>query len=229
MIEQPGYKKETKDIQFTKDFPKEMKLGQIYVVKESSPYSVEMMKALDEVTVTATKVKMVVRGDTLVYDASAFRLSEGSMLDALVGQLPGVELKDNGQIMVNGKFVKSLLLDGKDFFKGDPNVALKNLPAYIVKNIKVYDYIDDALKASGERQKKGDNLVLDVRLKKQYQKGLIANVEGGTAHPGGIRHVPLHLSMPRMAVSRSMVGSITSTTTRVVPECIPIIGRARRR
>lgn len=95
IIEQPGYKTEKRDIEFTKDFPQQLKLGQIHVIKQSSPYSVEMMKTLNEVTVTATKVKMVIRGDTLVYDASAFRLSDGSMLDALVGQLPGVELKDN--------------------------------------------------------------------------------------------------------------------------------------
>ena len=72
---------------------------------------------LDEVTVTATKIKMVMHGDTLVYNASAFKLSQGSMLDALIRQLPGATLQD-GLIKVNGRTVSSLLIDGRDFFKG---------------------------------------------------------------------------------------------------------------
>ena len=58
---------------------------------------------LDEVVVKATKIKMVWKGDTLVYNADAFNVPEGSMLDGLIKQLPGVELKDNGEIFVNGK------------------------------------------------------------------------------------------------------------------------------
>lgn len=74
-------------------------------------------KKLGEVVVTATKVKFYNKGDTLVFNADAFELAEGSMLDALVSQLPGVELKENGQIYVNGRFVENLLLNGKDFFQ----------------------------------------------------------------------------------------------------------------
>lgn len=90
-------------------------------------------KQLGEAVVTATKIKMVMKGDTIVYNADAFQLSKGSMLDALIEQLPGAELKDNGVITVNGKQVSSLLVNGKDFFRGDPKVALENLPAYMVK------------------------------------------------------------------------------------------------
>lgn len=61
----------------------------------------------------ASKVKFYNRGDTLVYNADAFNLAEGSMLDALIQQLPDVELKDNGNIYVNGKYVEELLLNGK--------------------------------------------------------------------------------------------------------------------
>lgn len=68
---------------------------------------------LDEVVVKATKVKFYLNGDTIVYNADAFQLSEGSMLDNLVRQLPGVELKGE-KIFVNGRFVESLLLNGKD-------------------------------------------------------------------------------------------------------------------
>ena len=81
---------------------------------------------LNEVTVTATKVKFYHKGDTLVYNADAFQLSEGSMLDALIRQLPGSELKSDGRIYVKGRFVESLLLNGKDFFKGNNTVLFQN-------------------------------------------------------------------------------------------------------
>ena len=77
---------------------------------------------------------IVNRGDTIIYNASAFKLASGSMLDALIAQLPGVTLDDNGNITVNGQHVNTLLLNGKDFFRGDTHLALKNLPSYVVKN-----------------------------------------------------------------------------------------------
>lgn len=141
----------------------------------------EQVYQLKETSVVASQIKMVMKGDTVVYNASAFQLAEGSMLDALISQLPGVELKDDGQIFVNGKFVKNLLLNGKDFFKGDPKFALENLPAYMVDKVKVYDKtgrLSDFMKRDmGDKE-----YVMDVRLKKQYSIGWIANAEvgGGT-------------------------------------------------
>ena len=85
---------------------------------------------LGEVTVKATRVQMVWKGDTLVYNADAFNVPEGSMLDGLIKQLPGVELKDNGEIFVNGKKIDNLTLNGKDFFKGKNKVMLENLPYF---------------------------------------------------------------------------------------------------
>ena len=90
---------------------------------------------LGTATVKASLVKMVVDHDTIVYNAGAFQLAEGSMLDGLIKQLPGAEIRDN-RIYVNGEFVQSLLVNGKDFFKGDPAIALENLPAYMVNKIK---------------------------------------------------------------------------------------------
>lgn len=136
---------------------------------------------LNEVTVTATKIKMVMKGDTVVYNADAFQLAQGSMLDALVKQLPGVELKSDGRIYQNGKFVEALLVNGKDFFAGDPKVALDNLPAYMVKNVKIYD----KQKGNGVvHDFMNQHLVMDVNLKKQYNIGWIANADlaGGTKH-----------------------------------------------
>ena len=97
----------------------------------------EMEGTLGEVVVTASKIKMVMRGDTVVYNADAFELANGSMLDALVRQLPGVELK-GGRIYVNGEFVDNLLVNGRNFFRGNPKIALDNLPAYMVDKVNVY-------------------------------------------------------------------------------------------
>ena len=131
---------------------------------------------LDEFVIKATKIKMVVRGDTVVYNADAFQMSNGSMLDALIEQLPGVELKDNGVIMYNGKRIASLLVNGKDFFKGDPRVALDNLPSYMVNEVKVYERETDFEKLTGQQLDERP-LDMDVRLKKEYSIGWIANAE----------------------------------------------------
>ena len=93
-------------------------------------------KELDELTVTATKIKFYNRGDTIVYNADAFELAEGSMLDALIAQLPGVELKEGGQILVNGEQVESLLLNGREFFDKNNELMLENISAYTVKNVE---------------------------------------------------------------------------------------------
>lgn len=135
-------------------------------------------KMLSELTVTATKVKFYNKGDTIVYNADAFVLAEGSMLDALIAQLPGAELKPNGQIFVNGRFVENLLLNGKDFFKGNNSVMLENLGAYTVKNIAVYDGQDEMDRIMGKEYGK-KKLTMDVRLKKEYMNGFILNGEAG--------------------------------------------------
>jgi len=136
-------------------------------------------RQLDEVTVSATKVKFYFDKDTVVYNADAFQLAEGSMLDALIKQLPGVELRDGGQIYVNGKLVQSLLLNGASFFKKDSKVMLDNLPSYMVTNVKVYKKASDLAKYLGHVKEEDKELVMDVRLKKKYSIGWIANGEVG--------------------------------------------------
>ena len=136
---------------------------------------------LQEVTVTATKVKMYYRGDTIVYDATAFKLPDGSMLDDLIHQMPGVTIDEYGQIVVNGRKIDELQLGSRSFMRGNSKVLMENLPYYTVKDIKVYDQDTDlnrALNAQVERKK----FVMDVNLKPEHQIGYIANVEaaGGT-------------------------------------------------
>ncbi|MCF0192449.1 MAG: hypothetical protein HUK05_03335 [Prevotella sp.] len=150
----------------------ERDLGVFYLTKATS-------KQLDEVTVTATKVKFYHRGDTIVYNADAFQLAEGSMLDALIEQLPGVQLKEGGEIYVNGKKVESLLLNGKDFFRGNNQLMLDNLGAYTVKNIEVYKKQTERAKFLDLTDEGNKELTMDVKLKKEYIGGWTGNVEAG--------------------------------------------------
>lgn len=135
-------------------------------------------RQLNGVTITATKIKFYHKGDTLVYNADAFNLAEGSMLDALVEQLPGVELKRDGRIFLNGKQVESVLLNGKDFFRGDHSLLLDNLPAYTVKMVKFYDQRSERSEAL-QVDLNDSRFVMDVNLKREYQVGWLANAEAG--------------------------------------------------
>ena len=132
---------------------------------------------LKEVVVKATRVKMFYRGDTIVYDATAFKLPDGSMLDALIRQMPGVTLNEAGEIFVNGRKVDELLLGSRSFMRGNKKVLMENLPYYTVQNIKVYDKQSDKSKALGY-DVDPKQFVMDVNLKQEYQRGYIANVEG---------------------------------------------------
>lgn len=143
----------------------------------------EMEIGLGEAVVTATKIKMVMKGDTVIYNADAFQLSQGSMLDDLMKMLPGMEVRPNGEIFMNGEKVQSLLVNGQDFFKGDPKMALDNLPAYMVDKVKAYGRLGDKLVALGvtpeEIQRRKLPLVVDVSLKKEYSVGLTGNATAG--------------------------------------------------
>ena len=145
-------------------------VGRIEMKRES--------QMLNEVTVTGTRIKMVMRGDTVVYNANAFNLAEGSMLDALIRQLPGAELNKDGEIKVNGRKIDNLLVDGRDFFEGDPKAALENLPAYTVNKIKVFDRKGKLTELTG-RDMNDKSFVMDVRLKKQYTVSTFGNIEAG--------------------------------------------------
>lgn len=152
-----------------------------------------MDRELDEVTITATKIKFYMRKDTIVFNADALQLADGSMLDALIGQLPGTELKDDGRILVNGQQVESLLLNGEDFFKGNNRMMLDNLPSYMVSNVQVYEKQGDIGKLMGK--KVGDEqYVMDVKLKKQYYR-LDCQCRGGLQYGEALSGTALRLAL----------------------------------
>ena len=152
----------------------QMDLPCIYMKRRSRAFE----KTLEQLEVVATKIKVVHRGDTVIFNADAFNVADGSMLDGLIKQLPGVELKENGEIFVNGKKIDYMLLNGKDFFKGNNRVMLDNLPYYMVQNVKVYHRDTERTVYAGLENEKKD-YVMDVYMKRQYQQGYIANIEAG--------------------------------------------------
>ena len=142
-------------------------------------YLAPQASTMKEVTITASKVKFYYKGDTIIYNADAFILAEGSMLDALIKQLPGVEMKSDGRIYHEGKFVDDLLLNGKEFFSHDRKLMLENLPAYTVKDIAIYDKQTAENEWLGIKDERSQRHVIDVRLKKEFMVGWLVNVEAG--------------------------------------------------
>ena len=140
------------------------------------------MRNLKEATVTASKVMMVMRGDTVVFNASAFMLSEGTMLDGLIAKIPNMKIDRDGRISVNGQFVSTLLVNGRDFYNGNAQVALRNLPSYTVKELAVYRKLTKDMELRGDTAMHKRPLVMDVRLKREYMKSWVSNYEvaGGT-------------------------------------------------
>ena len=138
---------------------------------------------LDEVHVEGTKVKLQYRGDTIMYNAAAFNLPEGSMLDALVRQLPGAELRRNGDVYVNGQRVDYLTLNGKDFLDDDQTLMLHDLPAYMVSELKAYHRPSRRSRHVGHDVERKD-YVMEVRLRREYNEGFAGNAEAGvgTSH-----------------------------------------------
>lgn len=133
---------------------------------------------LGEVTVKATKVQFFYKGDTIVYNADAFNLPEGSMLDALIKQMPGAELKENGEILINGRKIDYLTLNGKKMFNGKGQVLLQNLPHYSVKDLRVFEKDQENLIGSN-RESVVKDYVMDVSLKREYDQSNFGHVELG--------------------------------------------------
>ena len=114
-----GYQTRVLPLDLTKEKKKDVDMG--YITLETDAVM------LKEAQVTANAAKVQVSGDSLVYNASAYRIPAGSALEELVKRLPGAEVDDDGNVKINGKSVNKILVDGKEFFLNDTKVAMKNL------------------------------------------------------------------------------------------------------
>ena len=127
-------------------------------------------------TVTAHLAKVQSKGDTLIFNADAYRVPEGSVVEELVKRMPGAEIDDNGNITINGKQVSKIKVDGRDF--GDSKTALKNLPTSIIEKVRAYDEKSDLARITGIDDG-NEQTVLDFGLRAGMNRGMMANVDLG--------------------------------------------------
>lgn len=135
-------------------------------------------KLLDDVVVSAKATEVIVRGDTIEYNAESFKAPEGSALEELIKRLPGAEINESGQITINGKTISGIMVDGKRFFESDPKVAVKNLPAELIEKVQVLDRQSDAARMTGFADGE-EETILNLTIKPGRKQGLF-----GTAYLG---------------------------------------------
>lgn len=131
---------------------------------------------MQEAVVTGQMPEMTVVEDTTVYNAAAFSLPAGSMVEDLLKKLPGIVIDENGKITHNGKEVRQILVDGKEFFNNNQELILKNLPADIVEKVKAYDRQSDLARITGIDDGE-ERTVLDLEVKKDKRRGWFGNVD----------------------------------------------------
>lgn len=131
---------------------------------------------LEGAVVVAEAPEVTAVADTLVYSSSAYRVPEGSALEELVKKLPGAEVDENGKITINGKEIKKIMIDGKEFFADDPNIAMKNLPVNIIDRVRAYDKQSDMARVTGIDDGE-EETVLDLSVKPGMNQGWLGNVD----------------------------------------------------
>lgn len=169
-FEYMGYKSK----KFTYDIKKGANVyGELYVSEDNN--------MLDAVVVSGVANQIVVKRDTVEYNASSFKINDTDMLEELIKKLPGVEVSEDGSITANGKTISKVMIDGKTFFLDDPTLATKNIPAKIVEKVRVVERKSDQAQFTGIDD--GDEeTVLDLGIKAGMMRGWFGNVGAG----GGI-------------------------------------------
>ena len=119
---------------------------------------------LDSLVVSVEHVPFINRGDTLSYNVLAFPTAPNAMVEDLLRRLPGIEVEDDGSIKAQGEQVENVLVDGKEFFGKDPNIATRNLPADAVKQVDVYDKQSDMAEFTGIPDG-DDERTIDLKLR----------------------------------------------------------------
>ena len=167
---------------------------------------------LQEAVVTANVPKMVIKDDTVVYNADAFRVPEGSVIEALVEALPGAKIDDNGGITINGKTVKKFKMDGRDFMTGNNDAVMKNLPSYVIDKVKAYDEKSDLSRMTGVDDG-NDDFVLEFTTKRSARNGVQANPDIGYGTDGryGLR---LTAMKPFGAMRYTFMGNANNVNDR---------------
>lgn len=133
---------------------------------------------LSEAVVVAEAPQVTVSGDTLGYNVAAYRTPEGAMLEDLIKKIPGAEVDDDGNVKINGKEIKKVMIDGKEFFGGDVKTALQNLPVEMIEKVTAYDKQSDNARITGIDDG-NEETVLDLKVKEEMNRGWFGNIDGG--------------------------------------------------
>lgn len=157
-----GYKTLNKNLTIPSD-KKELDINKLNLFQSDN--------SLTEVIVKGLPPPVVMNGDTLEFNAAAFSLDENAVIEDLLHKLPGITLWGDGTITVNGRKVKSVLVNGKSFFGNSAEVALQNIPKNSVNKIQVYKKSDT--------QERDSTLEMNVTLKKNAKKGYFGKLSSG--------------------------------------------------
>ncbi|MCL1974396.1 MAG: outer membrane beta-barrel protein, partial [Bacteroidetes bacterium] len=168
-IDMMGYTSQTFEVSFSAG-SQVVDLGKV-LMKED-------VNMLDAAVVTARGNPIVVKKDTITYNASAFKTSDNDMLEDLLKKLPGVEVDSDGKITINGKEITKVMIDGKTFFTDDPSIATKNLPANIVDRVNVVNRRSDQARFTGIDDG-NEETVLDLSIRPGMMNGWFGNLSAG--------------------------------------------------
>ena len=174
-------------------------------------FSLVMDNALDAVELTY-EMPVVVRGDTLIYNADSFKDGTERKLEDVLENLPGVEINEDGNIEVEGKVVNKLMVNGKDFFDGDTKLATKNIPSNAVSKIEVLRNYAEVGQLSGVRNNQ-DNVAINIKLKEGKESFWFGSVTGGA---GVAPENELYLLQPKLfyynpKYSINFIGDLNNT------------------
>lgn len=132
---------------------------------------------LENLSVEGRATRAQQAGDTLSYNASAFKVLDGSTAEELLAKMPGIVV-EGGEVQAQGESVSKVMVDGKEFFDGDVNLALKNLPADIIASIEVFDKKSDQAEFTGFDD--GEEIkTINIVTKSGYKEGVFGKVYGG--------------------------------------------------
>ena len=138
-------------------------------------------EVLDAASVTATGNPIIIKKDTVEYNASSFKTTDTDMLVNLLKKLPGIEVDDNGTITANGEEITKITIDGKTFFLDDPQLASQNLPAKMIEKVKVVKKKSEQAEFTGIDDG-NDETIIDLSVQKSMMNGVFGNITGGVGH-----------------------------------------------
>ena len=168
-VELMGYKNHTQEI----NLEKALDLGTIKLKED--------VEVLNAASVSAVGNPIIVKKDTIEYNASSFKTSDNDMLEDLLKKLPGVEVSSDGSVTANGETIKKITIDGKTFFLDDPQLATKNLPAKMVEKVKVVERKSEQARFTGIDDGQ-EETIIDLSVYKGMMNGWFGNVMAGGGH-----------------------------------------------